>query len=307
MVHHHLAGGSVFLFVCAHETLGDSSCLTRAGVEATETMVDDALPILRTGVVRGERLLECDFPAQPEDRQVHVWPVSLDPVDAAQPALEAILSDQERERAGRYVFERDRRRFIAGRATLRIVLAEYLGVSAEAIGFREGPNGKPYLSSRLHRGLEFNMSRSHGLGLIAICVGEEVGVDVELVRDVEDAANIVQRFFCPEEIAQWMALDQARRTHAFFDCWTRKEAYVKAVGAGLQIPLNSFAVSFRPGETPTVRLHGDRACWSVFDVGPSAAYAAALAVRGSGWRCVSTPWRPREVATQSPGRSDQPG
>lgn len=265
-------------------------------------MLDDVLPLLRAGLIRGERHLEWDLRAQPEDGEVHLWPVPLEVTDAAQPGLERLLSDQERERARGYVFQRDRRRFIAGRAMLRIVLARYLGLPADEIEFRQGPNGKPFLSNRWARGLEFNLSKSHGLALIAICVGEEVGVDLELVRDIKDATGIVQRFFCPEEIAQWAALDPAQRTRAFFDCWTRKEAYVKAVGGGLQIPLNAFAVTFRPGETPTVRPHGERSCWSIFDVCPSAAYAGALAIRGSGWRCVTIPWLAPDVDTESRGR-----
>jgi len=250
-------------------------------------MVDNALPVPHTSEVNSERILETDLRAQPGNREVHVWSVPLEVTDDAQRELETVLSEQERRRAGQYVFEHDRRDFIAGRATLRIVLGRYLRLAPKAVDLYKDSNGKPHLTRRCHRDLRFNMSRSHGLGLIAICGGEDVGIDVELVRDIEDAAAVVERFFCPEEISEWTALDRSRRTRAFFDCWTRKEAYVKAVGSGLQIPLNSFAVSFLEGETPMVRLHGDCAYWSLFDVRPSAGHAAAVAVRGSGWRCVS--------------------
>jgi 4'-phosphopantetheinyl transferase len=223
----------------------------------------------------------------PAERDIHIWSVPLDVDAEALPRLNALLCEEEQARARRYVFERDRRRFVAARAALRINLGRYLDLPGDEVRFEYGPAGKPYLKGEGRRtGLRFNVSHSHALALIAVCAGEEPGVDIELVREMDDMESIVRRFFCPEEIEQWVGLPGELRTRAFFDCWTRKEAYVKAVGDGLLMPLDRFQVSFRPGEAPGIRLYGggNGQQWSIFDVRPSTQFAGALAIEGSGWQ-----------------------
>ena len=215
--------------------------------------------------------------------EIHVW--SIPAAIPSEPAtrLQALLSDDERARAARFKFERDRCRFIAARAALRILLGRYLHIPGEEISFEYGPKGKPYLRSTENpERLQFNVSHSGELALMAFCAGEELGVDLELVREMDDAADIARRFFCPSEVDRWMSLPEELRLRGFFNCWTRKEAYVKAVGGGLSIPLDGFEVSFRPGDPPAILLPGSEH-WSLFDVSPTPGYAAALAIRGSGW------------------------
>ncbi|SPF51878.1 Phosphopantetheinyl transferase [Candidatus Sulfopaludibacter sp. SbA4] len=191
------------------------------------------------------------------EREIHLWSASFDIAEWLFP----LLSDDERERARRFRFERDRHRFIASRGWLRVLLGRYLQTESAALCFGYGPKGKPYVEGGPH----FNLSHSGGMALLAICAEEEVGVDLEAIREIDDAEAIARRHFAPDEIARWLAAPPALRTKVFFDCWTRLEAVAKASGEGL-------AAALPAGDT-----------WSLFDVSPSPAYAAALAVRGQGW------------------------
>jgi len=222
--------------------------------------------------------------------EVHVWSVSLNSEPAPLTALNVLLSDEEHDRARRFHFDHHRRRFIVARATLRILLGRYLQKRGEEICFEYGPKGKPCLGgSDGGSGLRFNISHSDELALMAFCLSEEVGVDVEAVREMDDAESILKHYFCPEEIEQWLSLPAGLRTRGFFDCWTRKEAYIKAVGDGLSLPLDEFQVAFLPGEEPGIRLrNGDVETWSLFDASPAPDYAGALAIRGSGWKVTVT-------------------
>jgi 4'-phosphopantetheinyl transferase len=236
-----------------------------------------------------ERFARNSSPTVLGEREVHLWCVRLDAGPEALPRLWAILSDAERERAQRYHFDRDRCRFVAGRARLRILLGHYLNTSAEAILFEYGPHGKPCLNAGCGKGLHLNWSHSESLALFAICANEELGVDIELVRPIADSENIVRRFFCPEEVEDWLSLPPELRARGFFDCWTRKETFMKATGEGLHLPLDSFQVKFRRGEEPSIQLgagvQGEE--WQMFDVSPEDEYSAALAIRGSGWELCS--------------------
>ena len=229
-------------------------------------------------------------PAVVGDGEVHVWYGSLDVGAVALPRLSALLSEAEQARARRYVFEVDRHRFMVGRAALRVLLGRYLGVASQEIRFSYGPHGKPRLSEGSAGRLHFNASHSKEHALFAFCAEEAVGVDIELVREIRESEQIVRRFFCPEEVADWTSLPHRLRCRGFFDCWTRKEAYVKALGGGLGVPLDSFQVAFRPGDAPSVRWRDSRRPeqWSMCDVSPVGRCAAALAIRGSSWKL--RPW-----------------
>src|SRR5262245_49283262 len=218
--------------------------------------------------------------------EIHVWSIPIDVVGDAMPGLMALLSSSEQERARRYVFESVQRRFVAARAALRLLVGRYLDLPAAMIHFDHGPSGKPHLIAPHGARLHFNLSHSHGLALFAFCAEEEVGIDVEWLHEIKSAEQIVRRMFCPEEVAEWFSLPAERRRRGFFDCWTRKEAFVKALGRGLEVPLDTFRVAFRPGQLPAVRWRKDRhhEQWSMFDVSPGEEYAAALAIRGRKWR-----------------------
>ena len=211
--------------------------------------------------------------------EVDVWSVRLDGWPEWAAALRPTLSDDERERADRFHFERDRRRFTCARAVLRHVLAESLDVEAREVTFSYGPNGKPALSGRFERALAFNVSHSHEIALVAVGRDVEIGVDVEAVRAMDDADDIASRFFSPREAAQLRSLPAAERTGAFFACWTRKEAYLKALGSGLAKPLDEFDVTFAPGESATLVVHADAretARWSLHALAPAPGYTGAL-------------------------------
>jgi 4'-phosphopantetheinyl transferase len=205
------------------------------------------------------------------------------------------LSPDEVERAERFRFERHRRRFVVGRGVLRALLGRYLGVEPARISFGYGARGKPHLSGALSgTGVRFNLAHSHEMALYVVTRGRDVGIDLEHVRPMPDAEDIGARFFSPHEHEILCALPPGQRLGAFFDCWTRKEAYIKATGDGLARPLDEFDVSLAPGEPARLlRVAEDPAevdRWSLQALSPDAGYAAALVVEGRGWRLACWCW-----------------
>lgn len=180
----------------------------------------------------------------------HLWLFSLDQPAWPVEAIEGCLDDVERARAARFHFEIHRRRFITGRGQLRLLLSGYTGIPAGRLRFDYGTQGKP----RLARGqpdacpVEFNLSHTEGIAMLGIDREAEIGVDVEMVRAMEDAGSIARDNFSASEVAVWESLPQSDRSDGFFACWTRKEAVVKALGGGLSIPLDSFQVTLKPAE-----------------------------------------------------------
>lgn len=231
--------------------------------------------------------------------EVHVWRVRLDAVPASEDCLTRSLSGDELARADRFVFERDRSSYRVVRGTLRAILGEYLGIPAHALEFTYNAYGKPALASARRGGdLRFNVSRTDGMALIAVACGREIGIDVERYREADgsdDTNEVARRFFAPPEVAAILALPAGQQPRAFFTCWTRKEAYVKARGEGLSVPLSRFVVSVAP-TGPAALLsttHGARELerWSLLDLEPGSDYAAALAAEGHGWRARFWEWR----------------
>jgi 4'-phosphopantetheinyl transferase len=225
--------------------------------------------------------LEAVREAGPVDGEVHVWSVDLDGVAEAEVA--SSLSADERERAGRFRFERDRRRFVVARGLLRRLVGRYLDREPASVRFGYGPRGKPSVAAG--DGIRFNLSHSAGLALLAFAWRREVGVDVERLRPVPEAEDIARRYFSPWEESELRRLPGGEREAAFFRCWTRKEAFVKATGDGLSRPLDAFDVTLAPGEPARlVRVAGEaeaaRRFW-IEDVSPRRGFAAALAVEGS--------------------------
>jgi 4'-phosphopantetheinyl transferase len=224
------------------------------------------------------------------EQEVHLWAVDLDCSPERSSALLDCLSSDERARAERFRFDRDRRRYVAARAALRRVLGDTVGVSPSQIAFSCGPYGKPALASPARVGIEFNVSHCEGLALIAVAAERRVGVDLERVVAGASRQPIAERFFSPTEIAALRALPVASQDEAFFACWTRKEAYIKARGEGLSIPLDAFSVSLAPGE-PAALLEGPGGrdgirTWSLRSLTPAPGFIAAVAVEGEDWRLL---------------------
>jgi 4'-phosphopantetheinyl transferase len=213
--------------------------------------------------------------------EVHVWMIDLAGAAEIGAAL-GLLSADERDRAGRFRFDRDRRAFILTRAALRVMLGRYLGAPPEGIRFVYGNRGKPALAGRGAL-LQFNVSHSGNRAALAFTAGCEVGIDVEQIRAMPDVVAIAERYFSAEERADLARVERAARTAAFFRCWTRKEAYIKATGEGLSAPLDGFQVTLEPGAGARfVHVRGDRSeatAWQLRDLEPGSGYAAALAIR----------------------------
>jgi 4'-phosphopantetheinyl transferase len=216
---------------------------------------------------------------------VHVWRAALSRTSGEVAALRELLSEDEVRRADRFHFPRDRALFIAARATLREILGRYLSLPPTLLRFEYNAFGKPELRDAP---LRFNLSHAGDIALYAVTAVREVGVDVEAVREGMESEEIAARFFSRREVETLMSLPRDARTRAFFDCWTRKEAYIKACGVGLSQPLDGFDVSLAPGEPAALlRTHDDpqeAARWTLCELSPGAGYVAAVAVEGSGWR-----------------------
>jgi len=208
------------------------------------------------------------------------------PLDIDAGPLAGLLSADERERAGRFAFGRDRRRYIVARARLRQLLGERLGAAPESLRFVYKPHGKPALARCPgQRDLRFNVSHCGEVAAYAFAEGREVGVDIEEVRELSDADDIAMRFFSRRERAAYMRLPVRERPQGFFNCWTRKEAFIKALGSGLSCPLDSFDVSFAPGRPARIlrvgrvgRVAASRCGWTLrsFVPGPGLVGAVAL-------------------------------
>jgi 4'-phosphopantetheinyl transferase len=192
-----------------------------------------------------------------------------------------LLSEAERKRARRFAFIRDTRRFIVRRARLRQLLGARLGVRPESVELESGARGKPVLANARRHSLRFNMSHCEDLAVYAFTSGSEVGIDVEALRPLSDADAIAARFFSRRENAAYQALLPCDRPLGFFQCWTRKEAFVKALGEGLSHPLDSFDVSLAPG-VPAELLRikpgpGADRSWHLTSFFPAEGFVAAVA------------------------------
>src|SRR5467141_2104611 len=212
--------------------------------------------------------------------------------DAVRAAAE-LLSDGERQRATRFAFDRDRCRFVVARSRLRQLLGERLEVGADALELAYGVRGKPALAGRFaDSDLRFNLSHCDDVAVYALSHGREVGVDVEAVRVVPDADAIAAQMFSRRENEVYRTLDPRDKPLGFFNCWTRKEAFIKALGDGLSYPLDRFDVSLAPGDPPRIlRVEGttgDDCGWTLHGLLPGPGLIGAVVVqqvdRGSTFR-----------------------
>jgi 4'-phosphopantetheinyl transferase len=231
--------------------------------------------------------------------EVHLWWSALnvsEPVSDAR--ISEVLSADEQARAARFHLGRDRRRFILARGMLRHILARYVGRRPQEIRFQYSLQGKPRLADPLSD-IEFNLAHSDELFLCAITRGRQVGVDVERIRPMPDLVQVASSTFSLVEQVALFALEPDQWLRGFFNCWTRKEAYVKARGDGLRIPLEAFDVSLKPGEPAALlanRLNPDEVMrWSLAEVSPAEEYVGAVAVQGQVVRVELKQWEPGTV------------
>ncbi len=231
-------------------------------------------------------------PASPqlEEGHLHIWQARLDPSTDIHQSYFATLSADEQTRADRFIFDKHKRRFAVGRGILRFLLGHYLDRPPTAIRFDYTKHGKPYLTPEQNpTDLRFNLSHSGELALFAFTIGCDLGIDVEQIRPDRSTRDIAERFFAPREVDALFALPDEQHTEAFFRCWTRKEAYIKAKGAGLAIPLASFAVSLAPEDPAELLWVKDNSAeskrWNLTTLDPDPTFAA----------CIATEGKPQEV------------
>jgi 4'-phosphopantetheinyl transferase len=214
--------------------------------------------------------------------EVHVWLADLNqPSDNLRP----LLSQDEIARAGRFHFAKDRNHYIVARGLLRQLLAAYLGAAAAEFRFDYAEKGKPSLAEV---DVQFNLAHSHGKAIYAFTRSRAIGVDLEFIREDFGGEEIAERFFSAGEIVALKAVPAELTKQAFFNCWTRKEAYIKARGEGLSMPLDVFDVSLRPGE-PAALLSNHKepaevTRWSMQALSVPKGYVAAVVVEGHSWK-----------------------
>jgi 4'-phosphopantetheinyl transferase len=232
---------------------------------------------------RGSRWLTPPRSPRLSADEVHVWRASLMRSEEEMGTLLRSLSEDELLRAYRFHFPRDRARFIAARGILREILGRYTRTPPECVRFGYNAYGKPELLDAEERErLRFNLSHAGRVALFAVASGREVGVDVETLRDDLACAELAAEFFSRGEVEALTALPARARTRAFFNCWTRKEAYIKARGMGLSLPLDCFDVSLAPGEPAALLAtrggEPEATRWSLHEIDVGTNHVAALAV-----------------------------
>jgi 4'-phosphopantetheinyl transferase len=211
---------------------------------------------------------------------IHVWAVRLDAatVDLDRPG--ALISLDERERAERFKFERDRRRYLVAHVALHEILQRYLPIVSAGLSFDIGANGKPSLPQALApSGVRFNISHSNEMALLAVCHKREVGVDIEYVKEDFEFQEVAERFFTAKEVAALRGLPASLQRQSFFKCWTSKEAFLKAKGTGLSGALDEVEIAI--GGDEQVRITANVPGWSLAELDSIDGYEAALVVVGA--------------------------
>jgi 4'-phosphopantetheinyl transferase len=219
----------------------------------------------------------------PGEGEAHVWRASLDQYARVIANLSGLLSQDENQRAERFHRPTDHRRFIAGRGILRKIISAYLALAPDEVQFVYNEYGKPFISADQNRGaLSFNLSHSNGMALYAVARGRRVGIDIEHMREDFATLEIAERFFSKDEVEALKVAPIDRKTEAFFNCWSRKESYIKAIGMGVSYPLDGFTVSLAPDVAPALlKVDADAteaARWKMYELDAAEGYSAVLIV-----------------------------
>jgi 4'-phosphopantetheinyl transferase len=228
--------------------------------------------------------------------EIHLWSFALVPPQDGLDSFVSVLDPAERQRAQRFKFPADKIRFVVGRALVRHILGCYLDKHPAELAFAYGAKGKPYFAERRDgsKPLQFNLSHCENVALFAVALVRDIGVDLERVRPIEDVDQLVARFFSTREAQKFCNLHPADRPAAFFNLWTRKEAWLKAIGEGIGQALNQVEVSFLPGEPPRLlslgSAAGDLADWTLVHLQPAVGFAGAAAFSGSPAKVVCRQW-----------------
>jgi 4'-phosphopantetheinyl transferase len=231
-------------------------------------------------------------PASAMTTTIEVWYVHLAATEAQLAGLARCLAPDEMVTAGRFKFEQHRRRFIMARASLRHILARYIGEPPGVLRFDLGPCGKPHFANAWYAAkIAFNLSHSEDWALIAVAPGFAVGIDIELVRPALATDDTIKLVFSPTEQIALAAFSGMRRTRAFFKGWTSKEAYIKGLGDGLLIPLQEFDVSVDPDRpAELLRPYGIEMEWSLHNMNAPRGYVATLAAARRPMKIVTRIW-----------------
>ena len=229
------------------------------------------------------------------ENEIHLWASYLDLEPTVLEAFMASLAEVERLRAKTFRFKQHQNRFIAGRGLLRLILSQYLQIESDRVEFQYNAQGKPNLSSTFESsGIHFNLTHSEGIALLAVTRIGPVGIDVERIRMINDAKELVNRFFSESESDSFQNLGLNEKRIAFFNLWTCKEAFLKATGEGITQLLNQVEVSFRPGKPARlIAVSGDSeraSLWSVHNLSPAPDFAAAVAIQAENVRLRCWKW-----------------
>ncbi len=229
------------------------------------------------------------------DDEIHVWCAGLDKLASDLPAFAGPLSESERKRADRFQFDRDRNRFIVRHGLLRMILGRYLDIEPARVTFAYESRGKPLLyGPAAMPPFHFNLSHSNGLALIAGTRQAALGIDVERVRSVPETDQIAAKFFSPREGAMLNAIPAEQKMEAFFHCWTRKEAYLKATGEGIADALPRIEVSLTPGQPARLlKINGDAlaaSLWTLSAMAPAPGFVGALAIKAGRLKIACWRW-----------------
>src|SRR5215203_1604983 len=216
------------------------------------------------------------------DDEAHVWRADLNLNESFQSSFLKLLSPDEKNRAKKFRFAKDSQNFIIARGILRLLIGKYLEINPAEISFQYSESGKPSIIN--NNSLQFNISHSRDIALFAFTKNFNIGVDVEFVNSNIEAKEIAANFFSTNEIKNLLALPEQQQTLGFFYCWTRKEAFIKAVGEGLSFPLDKFEVSLEPNKPAkllaTNRQPEDISKWSIFSLSPEANFVGSLVSEG---------------------------
>ena len=222
-----------------------------------------------------------------QENEIHVYRSSLTTASEHLKESESVLSHDELQKANKYKFEKDKFHYISGRALLRSLLGKYLNRSPGKIIFSYSEKGKPFINES---NIKFNLAHSGGKVVFAFTNNTDVGIDIEFMRELPDALQIAKRFFSEKEVDEFSEIREVDIRTAFFNCWTRKEAFIKALGEGLSYPLKDFSVTLKPGDKPEILWIKDKAeeaeKWRIFNIDTEDNYVSSLAVKAEDMKVV---------------------